>query len=153
MSKDRFSKILVPMDGSKESMHAATLAIDIAKRYGAQLTAAYVVNPDQYLQALGVYRITYPDPVKNMIQEARQEAEGWFVRIKQEADLNGVKAGVEVVDTPFSIVGGIVDYAERGQYDLIVIGTRGRSGFTKLLLGSVASGVITYAPCPVLVAR
>jgi nucleotide-binding universal stress UspA family protein len=153
MSKDRFSKILVPIDGSKESMHAATLAIDIAKKYGAQVTAAHVVNPDQYLQALGIYRITYPDSVKNIIQDARREAEGWFAQIKQEANQSGVRAGVEVVDTPFSVVGGIVDYAERGQYDLIVIGTRGRSGFTKLLLGSVASGVITYATCPVMVAR
>jgi nucleotide-binding universal stress UspA family protein len=46
-----------------------------------------------------------------------------------------------------------VDYAEKNKVDLIVVGTRGRSGFTKLLLGSVASGVVTYASCPVMVVK
>jgi nucleotide-binding universal stress UspA family protein len=49
--------------------------------------------------------------------------------------------------------GGIVDYAEDKDIDLIVIGTRGKSGFKKMLLGSVASGVVTYAHCPVLVVK
>jgi Universal stress protein family len=49
--------------------------------------------------------------------------------------------------------GGIVDYAEDKGIDLIVIGTRGKSGFKKMLLGSVASKVVTYAHCPVLVVK
>ena len=52
-----------------------------------------------------------------------------------------------------NIAEGIVDYAEENNIDLIVIGTRGRSGFKKLLLGSVASHVVTYAHCPVLVVK
>ncbi|MFL6472392.1 MAG: universal stress protein, partial [Nitrososphaeraceae archaeon] len=52
-----------------------------------------------------------------------------------------------------SLEGAIVHYAEQENIDLIVIGTIGRSGFTKLLLGSIASKVVTYAPCPVLVVR
>jgi nucleotide-binding universal stress UspA family protein len=52
-----------------------------------------------------------------------------------------------------STVGGIVAFAEKDNVDLIVIGTRGRSGFTKLLLGSVALGVVTYAHCPVKVVK
>jgi nucleotide-binding universal stress UspA family protein len=50
-------------------------------------------------------------------------------------------------------VGGIIDYAEAQNVDLIVVGTRGKSGFRKLLLGSVASNVATYAHCPVLVPK
>jgi nucleotide-binding universal stress UspA family protein len=50
-------------------------------------------------------------------------------------------------------VGGIVGFAEKENIDLIVIGTRGRSGFKKLLLGSVASGVVNYAHCPVMVVK
>ena len=52
-----------------------------------------------------------------------------------------------------NIAGGIVDYAEENDINLIVIGTRGRSGFKKLLLGSVASHVVTYAHCPILVVK
>ena len=59
----------------------------------------------------------------------------------------------EIID-PISIVGSsIVDYAERENVDLIVIGTRGRTGFKKMLLGSVASDVVTYAHCPVIVVK
>jgi nucleotide-binding universal stress UspA family protein len=59
----------------------------------------------------------------------------------------------EVILTIKSIVGEIVDYAEREDIDLIVIGTRETSGLKKMLLGSVASGVVTYATCPVLLVK
>lgn len=153
MARQEFSKILVPIDGSDESMHAANLAISVAKRYGAQIVAIHVVNIDQYLQALGVYRISYPDPIKKRIEEAKQEAAKWFTDIQRNAEQEKVGVTTDVIDTPLSVVGAIVNYAEREKADLIVIGTRGRSGFAKLLLGSVASGVVTYAPCPVMVAR
>ena len=47
----------------------------------------------------------------------------------------------------------LLEYAEEKRIDLIVVGTRGRSGFKKLLLGSIASSVVTYAHCPVLVVK
>jgi nucleotide-binding universal stress UspA family protein len=52
-----------------------------------------------------------------------------------------------------SVVATIVEYAVSEKADVIVIGTRGRSGISKMLLGSVASGVVTYAPCPVVVVK
>ena len=55
--------------------------------------------------------------------------------------------------TSTSAVGGIVAFAEKENIDLIVIGTRGRSGLKKLLLGSVASGVVSYAHCAVMVVK
>ncbi len=153
MAKQEFSKILVPVDGSEGSTRAADLAIGVAKRYGAQIIAVHVVNIDQYLQVLGVYRVGYPDSIKKMIEEAKQEASRWFAEIQRNAEQESVPVKTEVIDTPLSVAGGIVNYAEREKADLIIIGTRGRSGFAKLLLGSVASGVVTYAPCPVMVAR
>jgi nucleotide-binding universal stress UspA family protein len=57
------------------------------------------------------------------------------------------------IEKSMSVEGTIVDYAEQENIDLIVVGTKGRSGFTKLLLGSVASKVVTYAHCPVLVVK
>jgi nucleotide-binding universal stress UspA family protein len=58
-----------------------------------------------------------------------------------------------VIDSSISVVAAIVDYADRDGVDLIVIGTRGRSGISKMLFGSVASGVVTYAACPILVVK
>jgi nucleotide-binding universal stress UspA family protein len=52
-----------------------------------------------------------------------------------------------------NLVGAIVEYAELENIDLLVIGSRGLTGFKKLLVGSVASGVVTYAHCPVLVVK
>jgi nucleotide-binding universal stress UspA family protein len=52
-----------------------------------------------------------------------------------------------------SIVSEIIEFAERENIDLIIMGTRGRTGFKKLLSGSVASGVVNFAHCPVLVIR
>ena len=71
----------------------------------------------------------------------------------QKADENSVKLKTEFIVDPTSIVGAIVDYAERENIDLIVVGSRGLSGFKKLLLGSIASGVVTYAHCPVMVVK
>jgi nucleotide-binding universal stress UspA family protein len=62
-----------------------------------------------------------------------------------------VKADVIIATT--SIVKEIVEYAENCKIDMIVIGSRGMTGFKKLLLGSVASGVVTYSHCPVLVVK
>jgi nucleotide-binding universal stress UspA family protein len=59
----------------------------------------------------------------------------------------------QVVVSPLSITGSIAQYAERENIDLIVVGTRGRSSFKRLLLGSTASGIVTHAHCPVMVVR
>jgi nucleotide-binding universal stress UspA family protein len=59
----------------------------------------------------------------------------------------------DVILSNKSVVAEIVDYAENNNIDLLVIGTRGRSGVRRLLLGSIASGVVTYAHCPVLVIK
>ena len=64
-----------------------------------------------------------------------------------------VQLKTEVIVSPISVTGNIVEYAERENIDLIVIGTRGRSAFKRLLLGSTASGVVTHAHCPVMVVK
>jgi nucleotide-binding universal stress UspA family protein len=64
-----------------------------------------------------------------------------------------VKALAETILDVASAADSIVNYAESKKADLIVIGTKGRTGLKRLLLGSVASGVVTHASCPVLVTR
>lgn len=153
MAQQKISKIVVPIDGSKNSMEAADYAVKMAEKYGSEVSAVHVVNIDQYLQSLGLYRISYPDSIKKKIDEARAEAQKWFTEITRNAEQRKVRIKTDVIDSPLSVVAAIVNYADREKADLIVVGTRGRSGISKMLLGSVASGVVTYAPCPVLVVR
>ena len=58
-----------------------------------------------------------------------------------------------MIISPISVTGNIVEYAKHEKIDLIVIGTRGRSAFKRILLGSTASGVVTHAHCPVMVVK
>ena len=153
MAQQKISKIIVPIDGSKNSMEAADYAVKMAEKYGSEVSVVHVVNIDQYLQSLGLYRLSYPDPIKKKIEEAKVEAQKWFTAITEKAEQRKIRVKTDVVDSPMSVVAAVVNYAEREKADLIVIGTRGRSGISKMLLGSVASGVVTYAPCPVLVVR
>ena len=73
--------------------------------------------------------------------------------MKEKAKPLNVAVRTEVIESPKSLVGEILEYAERNGIDLIVLGTRGRSGFKRIVLGSVASGVVTYASCPVIVVK
>ena len=80
----------------------------------------------------------------------RNEGEKYLNEVKVKANEKDMQIKTEII-SPKDISGGIVDFAEENNIDLIVFGTRGRSGFKKLLLGSVASHVVTYTHCPVLV--
>jgi nucleotide-binding universal stress UspA family protein len=134
-------------------MEAAEYAIVMAERYSSEVALVHVVNLDQSLQLLGIYRLSYPDPIKKRVQEAQAEAQKWFTEIIRTAEQRKVRIKTDVIDSPLSVVAALVNYADQEKANLIVIGTRGRSGISKMLLGSVASGIVTYAPCPVLVVR
>jgi nucleotide-binding universal stress UspA family protein len=74
-------------------------------------------------------------------------------KVKRKAAEKNLKVKTDIVVGITSTVKEIVEYAEKNKMDLIVIGSRGLSGFKKMLLGSVASGVVTYSHCPVLVVK
>ena len=142
------------MDGSESSMKAADYAVMVAKHHGAQVIALNViVSQLGYAYSAGTFGLVTPNTINDLIEKSRQEAQKWFDEISRNAAANGVKLRTEIVASPTSTVPAIVDYAEKNKVDLIIVGTRGRSGFTKLLLGSVASGVVTYASCPVMVVK
>jgi nucleotide-binding universal stress UspA family protein len=87
----------------------------------------------------------------NWIDEIKEEEEQ--TNNNDNKNIYKIQLKTEVILATKPIVGEIVDYAERENIDLIVIGTRGRTGLKKMLLGTVASGVVTYATCPVLVVK
>jgi nucleotide-binding universal stress UspA family protein len=161
--KGRFCKILVAIDGSDQSMDAANYAIEMAKneKNDVQLIAIHVLlSQIGYAYASSdIYTLNTSSSIRELLENINKEAQKWFDKVKEKAaasdleEKNKIQLKAEVITTDTSIVGAIVEYAEHENIDLIVIGTRGRSGFKKLLLGSVASGVVTYATCPVMVVK
>ena len=151
-----FTKILVCVDGSESSMRAADYAIEMAEKHESQMISLYVVVSQLgYAYSSGAFGLVTPNTINELLDKSKQEARKWFDEIEKKATARGIKVKTEMVASPTSIVPAIVDYAEKNKVDLIVTGTKGRrrSGFAKLLLGSVASGVVTYANCPVMVVK
>jgi len=145
---------LVPVDGSKPSIDASVQAIDIAKYLDAELIALYIVSPDiryDYMEDIITPRL--PRALKDVMMIAMQKGERHVKKVQQKASQKKVKVKTDVVIGVSSIVKEIVGYSEKNRIDMIVIGSRGLSGIKKMLLGSVASGVVTYSHCPVLVAK
>lgn len=144
-----FSKILVAIDGSDTSMKAADVGISIAKKHGAKMLVVTAMDPyPEHLHVSGFRQYYEEARIKS-----RDESKKWFEQISKKAQENGVELKTEFLDAAPSIVGAITSYAENENVDLIIVGTRGRTGFKKMLLGSVASGVVTYAICPVMVIK
>jgi len=147
-------RILVAVDGSKPSLNASSQAIDMAKKLHAELIAIYVISPDiryNYLEDTITPRL--PRALKNVMMVATQRGEIHVDKVKQKAKEKGVIVKTDVIMGISSVVKEIVKYAEKNKVDMIVVGSRGLSGIKKMLVGSVASGVVTYADCPVLVAK
>jgi len=147
-------RILVAVDGSKPSMDASIQAIDIAKRYDAKLIALYVVSQDiRYNYLEDVITPKLPRALKDVMMIAMQKGGRHVDKVKQKASEKNVKVKTDVVIGISSVVKEIIEYAEKNRVDMIVIGSRGLSGIKKMLLGSVASGVLRYSHCPVLVTK
>jgi nucleotide-binding universal stress UspA family protein len=152
----KFSKILVAVDGSEPSMEASDYAVLLAKTEGdaSSLIALHVIYlTTAYASWDNPLSLVTPSSIEQSLDRYKQEFQPWFDKIKEKAELNKIQLKTDIVVTPVSVVGAMIGYAEKERADLIVIGTRGRSGFKKMLLGSVASGVVKYSHCPVLAVK
>jgi nucleotide-binding universal stress UspA family protein len=150
----RFQRILVAVDGSEGSSRASEVAMDLAQKFGGQLFILNVFR--DYPEYMTVFP-SAPAPSGEAIQayraNARKAALEVVGRTASIAEKKGVKAKPQTSETIGSIVEVITEYASSEKMDLIVMGTRGMGGFKRMLLGSVSSGVVTHAHCPVLVVR
>jgi nucleotide-binding universal stress UspA family protein len=140
--------ILVPIDGSEPSFRAANYAIKIAQMAGAQVQCIHTVAR---MPTYSAY--TIPTILTEYIEGAKQDAQKWYDEINAVAAKAGVEMKTETILDVTSVADSIINYAKQHSVDLIVIGTKGRTGLTKFVLGSVASGVTAHALCPVLVVR
>ena len=136
-------RIVVGMDGSDGSLKAAKWSVGEAKLRGRGITLANALMP---LTASSAFGIPVP-PGLDLIDDMRNGAIEELTRVAADLDCNDVQVRVEI-GTPSALLLTASDTAE-----LLVLGSRGRGGFTALLLGSVGSQVTSHASCPVIVMR
>ncbi|MCX5882198.1 MAG: universal stress protein [Deltaproteobacteria bacterium] len=135
-------KILVALDNSGQALKALDKAVAMAKKEIAELTLM-TVYPD------------FPEDeggLKQASASLMQMAEKTIAMGKSEAEKAGV-AVKTVIEAGYSAAENIVKYAGKNNIDLIVMGHKSKTGMERLLIGSVAGKVVTYAPCSVLVVR
>ncbi|MDP2167445.1 MAG: universal stress protein [Thermodesulfovibrionales bacterium] len=137
--------ILIATDGSRYGIEAASMAVGIAKRSAANLIAVSVVPSEAapFIQA---------EMQKGLIAEKElKEAEKNVAAVKAMAQKEGISA--EGIVAAGHLHEAILEIAKEKNVDLIVVGSHGRTGITRLLMGSVAERVIGHADCAVLVVK
>ena len=156
-SSKKFNKILICIDGSKESFDAADYGINLAKLSNALMVVMHVL-PQEIRYAYDDIDTIKPNitatPIKGIVELSKQEVQvNWFNKILEAAKKSDVNIQTDIIVAAKSVSLEIVDYADKFNVDLIIVGTRGRSGLKRMLLGSVASEVVKYADCPVLIIK
>jgi nucleotide-binding universal stress UspA family protein len=142
---EKIKKILIPTDGSECSSRAAEAGISLAKVLGAEIFAVYAIDP------IIVEEITKGVGTNDIEKELREKGERYLNYVVKSAEKAGLKATAILAEgEPHD---QIIHYAKTKGIDLIVMGTYGRRGTKRILIGSVTERVIEYAPCPVLVVR
>lgn len=144
-------KVLVAVDGSIPSLNASNYAIDLAKKFEAELTILYVISSDLRYSVEDLSPV--PRALKEVLAVATERGQEKIDQVKRKALEKNVKVKTDIIISVTSVVREIADYAKKNNIDVIVVGSRGMSEFKKMLLGSVASGVVTFAHCPVIVVK
>ena len=141
---------MVAFDGSADSEKAVRFAASLASKYGSSVTLVHVYSSPVigFSAASGMPIPDYGD----LEGAAKASGQSVLTRGIQLAGKLGVKAKGELIEAP-SVVEAVVNFSAAEKADLIVVGTRGITGFKQLILGSVSSGLVSHAKCPVLVAR
>lgn len=145
-----FKHIVLATDGSPASEHAAQLAVGLARAHSAKLTAVFVVDPYPYL---GVGEIN-PQGFQSYMSAAQVQAAEAHAQVERlcKQDAPAVDLEVRMVED-VGAANGIVQTAASLGADLIVLGSHGRSGIARLMLGSVSTKVVAESKVPVLVTR
>jgi nucleotide-binding universal stress UspA family protein len=145
------NRILVPLDGSDWSFRAAKYAIKIAKMANAEIVCVHAVVS---LPSTAYANVHAGVLIPRYVEESKKEAQKWYDEVNIIAKKSGVvRLSADTILDVSSVADAIISYTERNNVDLIIMGTKGRTGLKKFLLGSVASGVLSHAKCPVLVVR
>lgn len=135
-----YGRILVPTDGSDAAKKAADGAVELAKQFSSEIHAVHFVEPGKV-----------PSDVESEVSaELGEYGEQIVNSIADSATDKGVQATTRVIETTSPVHEEIVEYVTEHDIDLIVMGTHGRSGLDRLIVGSVAERTLRVAPIPVL---
>jgi nucleotide-binding universal stress UspA family protein len=137
-----FSKILVAVDGSASANKAFERAIYLAQKCNSELDLVHVVQCEVGGDSANTFEI---------IDELKDKAKRMLEEYKIQAAKNNISMQITIMQGDPAKV--IIEVAKEKSYDLIIMGTRGRSSFQELLIGSVSQKVMHHASCPVMVVR
>ncbi len=143
-----YENILIPVDGSEVSDNAARQGFELASRLGSKVTLFYAVDIS-ILTAPGAESAMAN--VNVMRASLKEQADSLMASMKETAAASGIEPETLVAEG--NVSDEIVRAANEKGADLIVMGTHGRRGFNRLLIGSVAESVSRKAHCPVLLIR
>ncbi|HII80606.1 MAG TPA: universal stress protein [Methanosarcina sp.] len=145
MKREFYRNIVIATDGSENTRRAISYGIEIAKLSGAAVHALYVVNSSPIISE------NWTIGRENIYNIIRSEGEKAVSEIKKIGEASGVEVREVILDGYPS--NEIMDFAENNNIDLIVMGTLGKTGLDRLLIGSVAEKVVRASKVPVMVVR
>ena len=138
---------MVPFDGSGYSRKAFEKALEIAEKFASKLIVITVLQ-SKISDSTGISL----ERMQEIQDEEKDTATLMLKKLEEQANTKNIPFLMEVIHNP-SPSDGIITLAENNNVDLIVIGSHGRTGFRKIVLGSVANGVLEHAKCPVLITK
>lgn len=143
-----YQRILVPIDGSAISEQAMDEAIKFAQQHNAHIELVHVLEEIWYFDDENY--MNYAELVDSM----RSNGEKILAQAQNKLKQAGVAADIKLVEAQGGRIANVIIIEARNSLaDLIIIGTHGRSGFSRMLLGSIAEGVIRTAHIPILLIR
>jgi nucleotide-binding universal stress UspA family protein len=145
MGTVKFKKIMIAADGSACSMMAANKGIEFARLSGGTVYAVYVVSTD-YFSSIGV-DVSWGEIYKILKQEGEQTVN----YIKELGETEGVS--VEPILLEGNPSDELIRYAEEEKMDIVIMGTLGKTGLNRFLLGSLAENLVRHSKVPVMVVR
>jgi universal stress protein A len=146
---EAITHILVPVDFSEHSEKAVRYATTVANRFGARIELLHVVE-DPFVTGAWNSEVFVPN-LPELLNRLTQAAQDQMTQSKKRLAAHGFV--VETVVITGQPAPTIVEHATRGGFDLIVMGTHGRTGLSHVFMGSIAERVVQKAPCAVLTVR
>ncbi|MFO7606484.1 MAG: universal stress protein [Desulfurivibrionaceae bacterium] len=139
-----FKKIMVPIDFSENSPKVLQSAVEVAEKFEAALSIVFVVQSFEDYSGFFVPHMPISQFEQEMVESAEEKMENFLAEnLKSDVPYNSAVLQGDVAEK-------IIEYAEKNDISMIVMGTHGYKGLEKVLFGSIAEKVVKTSPCPVL---